>query len=107
MNVMERRREIGVMRSIGAPTGTLLWTYLLEGLLLGLLGWAIGFAAGGPASERLVALLNERLIPVEYDLPQALIAATLLLVALVAFFSSIGPALAAARMRVADILRYA
>ena len=39
MNVLERRREIGVMRTVGASTGTILWTFLLEGLLLGLLGW--------------------------------------------------------------------
>lgn len=106
MNVLERRKEIGVMRSVGAPTGTLLWTYLLEGVLLGLLGWAIGAALGGPAGERLVAAIDERLIPVDFSLPSEIVVTTLVVVIVVALLSSIGPALAAARMRIAEILRY-
>jgi putative ABC transport system permease protein len=106
MNVLERRREIGVMRSLGASTGVLLATYLLEGILLGLLGWLLGAALGGPAGERLVALLSERLIPLDYHLPRGTLVLTLALVLGVTFLASLGPALAAARMRIADILRY-
>jgi putative ABC transport system permease protein len=106
MNVVERRREIGVMRALGASTGVLLWTYLLEGALLGLLGWLLGAVLGGPAGERLVVLLSERLIPLDYRLPRSVLALTLALVLAVTLVASLGPALAAARMRIADILRY-
>jgi ABC-type antimicrobial peptide transport system permease subunit len=76
-------------------------------MLLGLLGWGLGVLLGGPAGERLVAVLSQRLLPVEYDPPFASIVITLAAVVVVAFVASIGPSLAAARMRIAEILRYA
>jgi putative ABC transport system permease protein len=106
MNVLERRREIGVMRTVGASTGTLLWTFLLEGLLLGLLGWAIGNVLGAPAGRMLVEFLSDKLVFMEYVFPPESVVITLIAVVLVAFIASIGPAMAAARMRIADILRY-
>src|SRR5579884_2057780 len=107
MNVLERRREIGVMRSLGASTGTILWIFLLEGLLLGLLGWGLGAILGGPSSRLLVEFLSDKLLAMEYvPAPESLVV-TLIAILGVAFISSIGPALAAARMRIAEILRYA
>jgi len=40
INVMERRREIGVMRAVGASSGDVAFIFMGEGLLLGLLSWA-------------------------------------------------------------------
>ncbi len=107
MNVVERRREIGVLRSVGAPTRTLLGTFLLEGLLLGLLGWGLGVALGAPASRLLVEFLGDKLIPLEYVLPAAGVRLTLLATLTIALVASLGPALLATRVRVAEILRYA
>jgi putative ABC transport system permease protein len=106
MNVFERQKEIGVMRSVGAPTGTILWIFLLEGLLLGLLGWALGLAASGPAASTLVEFLNDKLVSMEYVFPPEGVVITLVAILVVAFISSIGPSLAAARMRISEILRY-
>jgi putative ABC transport system permease protein len=106
MNVFERQKEIGVMRSVGAPTGTILWIFLLEGLLLGLLGWALGVAASGPAASTLVGFLSDKLVSMEYVFPPSGLVITLVAILGVAFVSSIGPSLAAARMRIAQILRY-
>jgi putative ABC transport system permease protein len=106
MNVLERRREIGVMRTLGASTGTILWVFLLEGLLLGLLGWGLGAVLGGPSGRLLVEFLSDKLLAMEYvPAPESLVV-TLIAILGVAFVSSIGPALAAARMRIAEILRY-
>jgi putative ABC transport system permease protein len=39
INVLERRREIGVMRAIGASDRAVMKIFLVEGLLIGLLSW--------------------------------------------------------------------
>ena len=39
INVMERRREIGVMRAVGASSGDVAVIFMGEGLLLGVLSW--------------------------------------------------------------------
>ncbi|HLB45803.1 MAG TPA: FtsX-like permease family protein, partial [Anaerolineales bacterium] len=40
INVMERKREIGVMRAVGASSGDVAYVFMSEGLLLGILSWA-------------------------------------------------------------------
>jgi len=46
MSVMERRREIGVMKAIGATTGNILMQVLQESAVLSLLGGLIGLLLG-------------------------------------------------------------
>ncbi len=41
INVMERRREIGVMRAVGASTKVLLQIFVVEGGLIGFLSWLV------------------------------------------------------------------
>ncbi len=40
INVLERQREIGVMRAVGASSADVAFIFMGEGLLLGLLSWA-------------------------------------------------------------------
>jgi lipoprotein-releasing system permease protein len=47
MVVMEKRRDIGVLKTMGAEPGVVLRVFLLEGLLIGGLGTALGTALGG------------------------------------------------------------
>jgi putative ABC transport system permease protein len=44
--VRERRREVGLLRALGAARGQILSLFLLEAVLLALLGGAVGFAVG-------------------------------------------------------------
>jgi putative ABC transport system permease protein len=106
MNVLERRREIGVIRSVGSRARTLLWTFLWEGLLLGMLGWALGVVAGAPASRLLVAFFSDKVIALEYTFPATGVLVAALVVLGVTFVASVGPALLATRIRIAEILRY-
>ncbi len=46
VNVRERREEIGILRAIGKGSSTILALFLGKAVLLGLLGAAVGFAAG-------------------------------------------------------------
>ena len=41
ISVVERTREIGVMRAIGAQSGTMMGMFVMEGVLQGLWSWAI------------------------------------------------------------------
>ena len=46
MSVLERVREIGVMKAVGARDGQILSLFLIEGLLLGLTGGVLGVLLG-------------------------------------------------------------
>ncbi len=54
MVVLEKRRDIGVLKSMGATRGAVLQIFLAEGLLIGGLGTGLGVALGG----LLIALLK-------------------------------------------------
>ena len=42
MSVFERQKEIGVMRSIGASSRTVVTQFLTEGLVVGVIAWIVG-----------------------------------------------------------------
>ncbi len=57
LNVLERRREMGVLRALGA-TPSLVWQIVVaEGLVIGLLSWALAALAAWPVSRALGNLL--------------------------------------------------
>ena len=58
LNVMERRREIGVMRAIGAKSREIGRLFVGEGLILGLLSWAIAVPLSIPAGQLMVQALG-------------------------------------------------
>ncbi len=51
LNVLERTREIGVMRAIGASSGAIARIFIGEGLILGWLSWAIALPLSIPAGR--------------------------------------------------------
>ncbi len=56
MNVMERTGEIGTLLAIGFRRGKVLQTFATEGILLGLIGGAIGVAIGYGLAELISAI---------------------------------------------------
>lgn len=46
LSAYRRRSEVGIMRAFGTPDGFIVWVFLLQGLLIGLIGGVIGCAAG-------------------------------------------------------------
>jgi putative ABC transport system permease protein len=58
LNVLERRREIGVMRAIGASSGSILGLFIGEGLILGWLSWLIALPLSLPAGQAMTKALG-------------------------------------------------
>jgi putative ABC transport system permease protein len=106
LNVTERRREIGIMRAIGAGSGHLLRLFVAEGLALGLLGTALGLALGIALARALVDLTGASLFRLDFLLTPATLAATIGLALGLALVASVGPGLIAARLRPIEALRY-
>jgi putative ABC transport system permease protein len=57
LNVLERRREIGVMRATGAVSRTIAGLFIGEGLILGWLSWLIALPLSIPAGYLMVQAL--------------------------------------------------
>jgi putative ABC transport system permease protein len=106
LNVLERRREIGVMRAIGGRNSHLVQVFLTEALALGGLGFLLGLALGWPMARLLVWLMEQVLFPLDFVFPVELAISALGFTLLLTMLASIGPALGAARLKVSQALRY-
>jgi putative ABC transport system permease protein len=58
LSVMERRREIGVMRAIGASSWSVALLFIGEGLILGWLSWLIALPFTIPAGQLILKALS-------------------------------------------------
>ncbi|HJZ47246.1 MAG TPA: FtsX-like permease family protein [Roseiflexaceae bacterium] len=108
INVLERTREIGVLRAIGASNGAVLRIVIVEGVLIGALSWAIGALLALPLSLLLSDAVGVAFLQMPLDfvfsLPGLLI--WLGVVAILAALASLLPAWNAARLTVRDVLAY-
>ncbi len=105
-SVLERRLEIGILRSLGASNGRVALVFLIEGLMLAVLAWLVGSALGVPGAYGLVAMLSQQVVPLDFLFNPLLILVTLLFVLLVVTLSSVGPTLTASHQRICELLRY-
>jgi putative ABC transport system permease protein len=108
INMMERIREIGVLRAIGASNGAIRRIVLLEGLVIATISWVIGFILSFPAAQFMareigIALLDMPLT-YTYDMPAAIAWFFILLV--LAVVASLGPARSAVRLTIREVLAY-
>jgi putative ABC transport system permease protein len=106
LNVTERRREIGILRAIGAGAGHLLRLLVAEGLALGLAGLTLGSALGLLLARVLVTVTGASLFRLDFRLTPAIVAATIVLALGLAAIASVGPGLLATRLRPIEALRY-
>jgi putative ABC transport system permease protein len=105
MSVFERQKEIGVMRSIGASSGTIAIQFLTEGLITGVIAWVVGI----PLSYGLYLILLDQFGfggVLAADYPPVTLALGLGSTLVIATAASLWPSLGAARKTVSDILRY-
>ncbi|MFN2142795.1 MAG: FtsX-like permease family protein [Candidatus Promineifilaceae bacterium] len=108
INVLERSREIGVMRAIGASDGAVLRIVLLEGVIIGLLSWVIGGLIALPASKLLTDAVGNALLqaPPSYVFADTGALIWLVIVLILAAVASFLPAWRASRLTVREVLSY-
>lgn len=107
-SVLERTKEIGTMKAVGAKNSDILLIFLFESGLLGLVGGTIGILLGvglGKSVEYIaLSALGTDLLKASITLP--LIAGALAFSFLIGTLSGILPAMQAAKLKPADALRY-
>ena len=107
-SVIERTKEIGTMKAIGAKNSDILWIFLFESGLLGLAGGIIGVLVGagiGKSVEYIAtAQLGTPLLKAIISLP--LIIGSLIFSFTIGALSGVFPALQAAKLKPADALRH-
>jgi putative ABC transport system permease protein len=108
LNVLERIREIGVMRAIGARTDAVLQIFIVEGIVIGLISWAAASVLAFPLGKVMSDAVGQQFLnfPLTYTFSAAGIAIWLVLAILLSVVSSWAPAQNAARLTVREVLSY-
>lgn len=110
-SVMERTREIGIMKAIGATNRDIMSIFIIEGMLLSSIGGILGIILGVFGSQGITVILNSfmgtggssNLAPV-ITIFSVILAVTVSLV--VGILSSFYPAWKAAKMSPIEAVRY-
>jgi putative ABC transport system permease protein len=108
INVLERTREIGVMRAIGASSGAILRIVMVEGVLIGVVSWLLGVVIALPFSKLLDEAVGQAFLKASPSYVFSTSGALLWLgiVIVLAAVSSALPAWNASRITVRDVLAY-
>lgn len=108
ISVLERTREIGVMRIVGADDSEVMRIVIVEGLLMGVLSWFGAIVLAWPVGWLLSWVIGWQMVsgPLSYiySVPGMLI--WLVMVLTVAALASFVPAWRASRLTLRDVLAY-
>lgn len=108
INVLERTREIGVMRAVGASDGAVVRIVLVEGIFVGLLSWVLGSLVAYPIGKLLSNAVGIAFMetPLTYSFAWNGALGWLAAVLVIAALASILPAWNASRLSVRETLAY-
>ncbi len=108
-SILERTKQIGIMKSIGAKNKDIFTLFLIESGLLGFLGGLIGILFGIGIAYALIFIgklfLESELLKVKISF--ALILGSLLFSFIIGSIAGILPAIQASKLKPVDALRYA
>lgn len=108
LNVLERTREIGILRAVGASDGIVAQIIIIEGVFIGLFSWLVATIISVPLSKFLassvgVTLLN---VPLRDNFSFRGIFIWLLIAIIISTFASYLPARNASQLSVREVLSY-
>jgi putative ABC transport system permease protein len=108
INVVERAREIGVMRAIGATSAIILGVFVFEGVLVGVLSWVIAAPLSYPSAWVFSDAIGRALLeaPLDFSFSIAGLAIWLVIVIALSAVASLWPALRATQVSVREALAY-
>jgi len=113
MIVMEKQRDIAVLKSMGATSRSVMYVFMIQGLIIGVVGMVVGIVAGAGfchfADSRQLIKLPPGAYALDYLPFQAGsfdIAVVAGITLLISFLSTIYPAYSAARLDPVEGLRY-
>ncbi len=107
INVLERTREIGVMRAIGASHFVIAGQFVGEGLILGWLSWLLAIPFSIPVAQIVVSLLSVLLnVDLVYQFSMTGVLAWFGIITILSVIASWFPAQKAAQTSVRESLAY-
>ncbi|MCP4543897.1 MAG: ABC transporter permease [Chloroflexi bacterium] len=108
INVIERRREIGVMRATGATSPTVATIFVVEGVLLGLLSWLLVVPLSYPGAYAFSNMIGQTLFDLPFEFVYSIngMGLWLVIVVVLSTLASLLPALRATKISVRESLAY-
>lgn len=112
VSLLERTREIGLMKTLGATAGDIYRLFLVEAIVIGMTGGLVGIALGwvmGRGVNTLINYLANRLggdsVEIFYT-PLTFVFLVIGIIFLISIFTGVYPARRAAKINALDALRY-
>jgi putative ABC transport system permease protein len=108
VSILDRKRELGVLRAVGAVHYQIRQTVQLEAAAIGVIGGVLGLAFGAVnLYYQLEAVRRSAIaLPLDYEFPGMIALGLFPLMLLVAWISALGPAEAAVRGPLIEALEY-
>lgn len=108
INVVERAREVGVIRAIGASSLSVLGIFISEGILVGIISWLLVVPLSYPIARLFSNLIGISLleVPLDFSYPISAVISWLVILVVLSALASLWPALRATKISVREALAY-
>jgi cell division protein FtsX len=105
-SVVQRRRDIGLMRSLGASGRRVGSVFTVEGLTVSALAWLVGAIVGTPLAFAFIDVFRNSVMPVDMVFQPLGLLAMFAVTAAIAALAALTPAWRASSLRTIDLIRH-